>query len=426
MDKIILDDFFSAVRPLFYISRAVGLAPFVYVKKTLPGRGISLQLRLNSAAIIYSIFVTVFNLFLFLCSTTFKAMMMYSDMTSTDIVPDILISSLSVTSWVSLILSLTKNKSKILKIFFLIQKADCILLTNATEYYKKANTCLFAQLITIFSFLGLTFIYDSIVWTLGTGIKNFAYFHIYLHAIIEWLTVIQFINLVTLLKNRFALLNKRLSSLSGISENENSREGICQPVLKCTSINVKKMKSKLTQEVVLTFNNTHDILCHIALLVKSTYEVQILLTLLSTFVSMTIWLYFGLCYFYGYTSSHKMGIGVSSLVASDMLWCLKHLAKLLFITVSCHLANNEMMQTAAVIRKLHFAASHDPKTVAELDRFSHHVALHQFKFTAFGFLNLDLSLLVSMLGTVATYLVVLLQFKTSAKTSSTCCRNVTE
>jgi hypothetical protein len=49
--------------------------------------------------------------------------------------------------------------------------------------------------------------------------------------------------------------------------------------------------------------------------------------------------------------------------------------------------------------------------MSELERFSQHIALRKFKFTVFGFLSLDLSLLVSMMGAVASYLVILMQFR---------------
>jgi hypothetical protein len=63
--------------------------------------------------------------------------------------------------------------------------------------------------------------------------------------------------------------------------------------------------------------------------------------------------------------------------------------------------------------------------MSELERFSHHVALRKFKFTVFGFLSLDLSLLVSMMGAVATYLVILMQFQMTSKVSPACMKNVT-
>jgi hypothetical protein len=78
-----------------------------------------------------------------------------------------------------------------------------------------------------------------------------------------------------------------------------------------------------------------------------------------------------------------------------------------------------------VLRKLLLAFHTDPATMLQLERFSQHVALRKFKFTVFGFLSLDLSLLVSMMCAVATYLVILMQFKMASNESPECIKNVT-
>jgi hypothetical protein len=70
-----------------------------------------------------------------------------------------------------------------------------------------------------------------------------------------------------------------------------------------------------------------------------------------------------------------------------------------------------MAHTSTLLRKLLFAFRTDPATMSELELFAKHVSLRKSKFTVFGFLSLDLSLLVSMMGTVASYLVILMQFK---------------
>jgi hypothetical protein len=101
------------------------------------------------------------------------------------------------------------------------------------------------------------------------------------------------------------------------------------------------------------------------------------------------------------------------------------MAKLMYITVPCHSANNNIAQTSTVLRKLLLAFHTDPATTLQLERFSHHVALRKFKFTVFGFLSLDLSLLVSMMGAVVTYLVILMQFKMASNGSPECIKNVT-
>ena len=100
-----------------------------------------------------------------------------------------------------------------------------------------------------------------------------------------------------------------------------------------------------------------------------------------------------------------------------MIWSVLHIAKLLCITVACHSANNNMAHTSIVLRKLLLRFHTEPGNMSELERFSQHVALRKFRFTLFGFLSLDLYLVVSMMDAVATYLVIVMQFKMASNIS---------
>jgi hypothetical protein len=121
------------------------------------------------------------------------------------------------------------------------------------------------------------------------------------------------------------------------------------------------------------FSSIHDTLCDTELLVKSTYEVSILLSVLSTFVNMTIWFYSGLCFLYGCSSVDDKGVNVSHLVTSDISWCLVNLAKLLCIMILCHSFHNKMAETSVLFAKLLLAVHDDLGTMRELERFSHHI-----------------------------------------------------
>jgi hypothetical protein len=336
----------------------------------------------------------------------------FSPKLDTETVTHILLQTTSITSLVSTVLSVTKNRNANIRIILLVSEIDCVILPCSRDYYSKANTLIITQLLVICIILGFALIIDSIAWGLFLGLKNFAYWHIYVDTLIEWVVVIQFMNVVILLKNRFSLLNTSLSNLSGIWEIKNAMQGFHLPFYQRTSTrNVEQIKSQLTRKEILVFNNTHDILIDAVFLVKSTYEVQILFSLLSTFVGVAIQSYFFLCGMYGYSPGNSKGISVSSQLLSHTLWCFLHFARLLCITVSCHSANNNMAQTFTVLRKLLLTYHTDPATMSELERFSHHVALRKFTFTVFGIISLDLSLLVSMMSAVASYLVILMQFK---------------
>jgi hypothetical protein len=112
LNKTISRDFFVAVPPLLYACRVFCLAPFAYLKRTLPGGRISEQLQHGSASFIYSSFVAILVLFSSLCAIIFIATNWYSEMgTSVVVVADILIYTANTTPLAFLVLNLTKNKN---------------------------------------------------------------------------------------------------------------------------------------------------------------------------------------------------------------------------------------------------------------------------------------------------------------------------
>jgi gustatory receptor len=85
--------------------------------------------------------------------------------------------------------------------------------------------------------------------------------------------------------------------------------------------------------------------------------------------------------------------------------------KLISITAPCHSATTEAENTALLVQKLLLARHFDQDSVTELQLFSQQLLQRKMKFTAFGFLNIDYSLLFTIIGGVTTFLVVAMQFR---------------
>jgi hypothetical protein len=62
MNKNVSYDICSAIRPLLYVTRALGQASYAYVKIKLPGGKIFEKPEISSAALIYSIFFLALHL----------------------------------------------------------------------------------------------------------------------------------------------------------------------------------------------------------------------------------------------------------------------------------------------------------------------------------------------------------------------------
>jgi hypothetical protein len=243
MNRNISDDFYMAIRPLLHFSRALGLAPFGYVRETLPGGTLSVQIVKSSFALAYSILMIVLRLCLFAVSVTFKFMYEFSQMSGKDAVTNILLHTTTITSLVSLLLCVMKHRNAIVRIMLLVSEIDSIILPCSREYYSKASTHLTTQLLLICIFLGFTITCDNITWSLVLGVKIFAFYHMYVDITIEWIVVIQFMNVVILLKNRFYLLNARLSNSFCIIETANAMQQFHLPHYQRTNTrNFKEMK----------------------------------------------------------------------------------------------------------------------------------------------------------------------------------------
>jgi hypothetical protein len=68
---------------------------------------------------------------------------MYPQLPATDIVPDILLHTLSISSIISLVLTVTKNRNAIVRITSLIAQTERVILKSSRKYYRKAKINLF-------------------------------------------------------------------------------------------------------------------------------------------------------------------------------------------------------------------------------------------------------------------------------------------
>ncbi|XP_049855178.1 uncharacterized protein LOC126335762 [Schistocerca gregaria] len=84
--------------------------------------------------------------------------------------------------------------------------------------------------------------------------------------------------------------------------------------------------------------------------------------------------------------------------STAMLWLAFHSLKLVAMALSCAAAENAARRTTVLLRRLPVLPS------------GHWAAADSLFFTAAGFVNIDRRLLVSVLGTVITYLVIIGQF----------------
>ncbi|KAJ9599888.1 hypothetical protein L9F63_009835, partial [Diploptera punctata] len=352
----------------------------------------------------------------FLSSLIAKLIIEFPHITVTTSIPNILLfSSFSINSIITLILTATINKHKLKKMLATIYRVDKMLFNNDMKYHKTAKHKLLMKFIMISILVAVVMLFDVIVWTITLGIGQIPYYHYYLDSIIDWLIAVQFMYFVILIKDRFKILNYTLIYLFTSKEKSgnyvNLEQDIILSEIKRNRPYTNGITSNLAQKEILQYNLTHETLCDISKFIISIYEIPVFIGIVCSFMNLTLWLYFSLCFYFDFQKEFLHNSML--LFTTDMLMCLLNLVKLSCITLPSYAANNEVANTASIIRKLLLIQGMDKTILDELQSFSQQTILRKFKFTALGFLNLDLSLFCSIIGAVFTYLIILMQFKVS-------------
>jgi gustatory receptor len=139
------------------------------------------------------------------------------------------------------------------------------------------------------------------------------------------------------------------------------------------------------------------------------YGFQLLLQIGVTTAELTLSSYLMLATILGIQNVEIDTVGqFISLMAA---WQVQHAFKLIIITAPCQSSTNEIENMATLVQKLLLVRNFDQDTVAELQLFSQQLLQRRMKFTAFGFLSLDHSLLFTIVGGVTTFTVIAMQFK---------------
>jgi hypothetical protein len=162
---------------------------------------------------------------------------------------------------------------------------------------------------------------------------------------------------------------------------------------------------------ILILRNTYNRLYCLLEIVSSIYGFPILVQLTHNFLSLV-----GVSYvFVVILPSHELH-GINSfarfpLVASDGLWLLFSVLRLLIITVTCENLKSENKRLSDSVHKLLLQQDMAADSVHQLQLFSFQLLSCKMEFSAAGLFCVDLPYLYSSIAAIVTYFVVLLQIK---------------
>lgn len=433
MKKIVrVRTFVSSIRPLYYSSRVFGLAPFsITSKHVIKGFGIGGK-----------IYTTVILITVLCCSIlSMVKRVEQPDLPTTAVINEFLqIGTGAVEAILSILICVTLNGVKSRILISKIVKIDKVLLTDSSTTYRKIFIFTFVQVIALYSYAATLFAYDMWVWkhTMG-NISTWLLISGYPHRIVNLGTVVQFSDLILLLRNRFQALNSKLNFILKQSEGSYSKITIFTNVthntvsdfaVTETEINVSEPNSVATipfvespqflnslrqprrqisqQTTIRKAREIYDDLCDISILTNSMYGLQLLLEIGVSTAELISAVYFIL---HTILAVPNVTAGTISKVTRLMTaWLLLTFFKLISITAPCQAATSKVENTAALVQKLLLVRQFEQDTVAELQHFSQQLFQRKVKFNAFGFLHLDYSLLLTIIGGATTYLVIVTQY----------------
>jgi hypothetical protein len=397
---------------------------------------------LLSANVLWSFFVFLIHLTGFIVEMVWSVLYEYRAYTLYDKVPGLLILLTKYsTSFVSVIAAVF-NRRKMESLMMNLTAIDQILLhENCGRVYRKSRRILLLELSLIFTLLIGFYCYH--IYTRPEGIVSIINTFDFLAQISNIIMVIQYINIIQILKHRFRNLNQQLAkccdSKSRISEHNliqfrrgRNRLNIRTTQTASAANNLTDIPT--TQNYILpdisvpmsntgpnevsrihTLRQTHSDLYDITETVNGIYGYQITLELHYDFISFVYGLHIVLDVLLNVKNteeSNPEGERSTMLVVAPILcWLILTVVRILSITGSCFAASEEARRTGTVVHKLLLRRSLLRDTSKELQLFSIQLEGSKVEFSAGGFFPLNLSLVYRMVGAATTYIIILFKFK---------------
>jgi hypothetical protein len=225
------------------------------------------------------------------------------------------------------------------------------------------------------------------------------------------LMVVQFTNIVLLLRQRYKHLNKWFDIHSKLWR-EGTKSSVKIILLLedmescvCSSYNTKYVRRKALVQRQM-YSKLHDTV-HF---VNSYFGVPVLMLIFWLFMCVVFISYSGVTTI---TAGNKEGKQlVKNMGAlSGLIWCVICVLILFLIALVCHTTTEEYNKAKILVENLMLRSGLGYKAVNDLRVLSLQLNNMKVSFTAGGFFKLDLPFVHSFIGVVCTYIVILAQFQ---------------
>lgn len=391
-------DIYSAVRPLYVVSKIFGLAPYILTQKKDFEESRSVCICLSR--------MWSFSLVIVLITWGYISVDFHNDESLTmkrRIVEVAFIMSLYCCGTIHLILSLTINRHKVLQIIEKLSESDNLLssMKYGHQIYKNTRLYLIIQFIVCISVLSLIISYDTYV--IHSDINLLNYYRVFLESLpvyINSIMILQFVDFVLLLRNKYKFLNSELESISLASYKITT-------VQRCSNIHVtsiedlrRKIASSRRQwfrNLRIIYSQLHDV----ALLINSTYGYSL--------IPAVLWIFIGV------TSGASYVLDLNNtdfyrFIFVIVLWSAYCIGLTAAMALSCSQAVCECNRSPVIVQKIILRDDADSESVKELEKMFTQLQAMKIAFTACGLFNVDSSLICGIIGVTLSYIFVIAQF----------------
>ncbi|EFA07632.1 putative gustatory receptor 28b [Tribolium castaneum] len=384
-------DIYDAVYPLLLTTASFGLSA-IFVETKNNTRKLAV---FNLLKILNIIYLSLFSALLYVAFTSLKNTHLHvnynSGVTKIGIIFQILANIMA--TYVIYFINISKSHN-ILTCIENIKKAD-LMFRDLGEKIIYRKHFLYEVCMILFGVLAI--LGRSIVTHIYMGrniflTENETHFALFFPLFVSYLVQINFVLLITLVHERFALINRLLDNFN-------------EEKVKHNYLSLKppyEYQTKYNQAKIELLMELHDFLTDVGNKLNDSFSIQILSCLTSQFLTEVFTI------FYLYYESLILKNKIAALVW--LMWSIWTTLEIFYVTVNCHLTTKEAKNTGIAIHKVLMNES-DPDAKRKLMVFSQQVNHRSLQFTACGLFYIDATLIFTIVGAAATYLLIMLQFQ---------------
>uniref|UniRef100_A0A182WAT1 Gustatory receptor n=1 Tax=Anopheles minimus TaxID=112268 RepID=A0A182WAT1_9DIPT len=196
-----------------------------------------------------------------------------------------------------------------------------------------------------------------------------------------------------------------ISSISSINLDPEKHGSIDIEIRKCVA-NVahgfQKKRIPTPKKIIEDLAEIHASLSYCIVLVSKTFGIALLAVLGSCLLHLVATSYFLMVELVGDKDAVFAWI--------QALWLFIHIFRFLLTIEPCHITNVESNRTITIISNLRRSCK-DVELIDSINMFWQQLIASNFSFTACGLCTIDRRIITSYCGAIATYLVILIQFK---------------